>query len=103
MLIFSDFRGFRGEFCRFNMIPGMYEYNIVPSDQFILSIHSDTGGCIYQSGKPVVCKLMLLVLSLNQLVSTQAVSLKLEPIFKVLSKFCGFLIRLMLFPTITEL
>ncbi|XP_023331930.1 non-lysosomal glucosylceramidase-like isoform X2 [Eurytemora carolleeae] len=42
-------RGFRGEFCRFNMIPGMYEYNTVPSDQFILSIHSDTGGCIYQS------------------------------------------------------
>ena len=58
MSIFSDFRGFRGEFCRFNMIPGMYEYNTVPSDQFILSIHSDTGGCIYQSGKPVYTQIL---------------------------------------------
>ena len=89
MSIFSDFRGFRGEFCRFNMIPGMYEYNIVPSDQFILSIHSDTGGCIYQSGKPVVRKLMLLVLSLHPLVSTQAVSSKFDPIFKFCRSFVG--------------
>jgi len=42
-------RGFRGEFCRFQMVPGIYEYHSVPADQFILTIHSVKGECIYQS------------------------------------------------------
>jgi len=42
-------RGFRGEFCRFQMIPGIYEYNTVPADQFIVSIHNSKGDCLYQS------------------------------------------------------
>eukprot|EP00090_Calanus_glacialis_P001049 TRINITY_DN10747_c0_g1_i1.p1 TRINITY_DN10747_c0_g1~~TRINITY_DN10747_c0_g1_i1.p1 ORF type:complete len:818 (-),score=118.10 TRINITY_DN10747_c0_g1_i1:399-2852(-) len=42
-------RGFRGEFCRFQMVPGIYEYNTVPSDQFIVSIHNSKGDCLYQS------------------------------------------------------
>ena len=25
-------RGYRGEFCRFQMVPGMYEYHIVQAD-----------------------------------------------------------------------
>jgi len=42
-------RGFRGEFCRFQMVPGMYEHNTVAADQFILTIHSTKGECLYQS------------------------------------------------------
>ena len=26
-------RGYRGEFCRFQMVPGMYEHNTVEEDQ----------------------------------------------------------------------
>ena len=32
------------------MVPGIYEYHSVPADQFILTIHSIKGECIYQSG-----------------------------------------------------
>jgi hypothetical protein len=28
----------------------MYEYHTVPTDQFILTIHSTKGECLYQSG-----------------------------------------------------
>ena len=42
-------RGFRGEFCRFQMVPGIYEYNTVPANQFIVTIHSSKGDCLYQS------------------------------------------------------
>ena len=42
-------RGYKGEFCRFQMVPGMYEYHTVPTDQFIVSIHNSKGDCLYQS------------------------------------------------------
>ena len=57
--IYLFFRGFRGEFCRFQMTPGIYEYNTVPSDQFILTIHSSKGDCLYQSGRLVVCSFVV--------------------------------------------
>jgi len=41
-------RGFRGEFCRFQMTPGIYEYHSVPADQFIVSIHCGEES-VYQS------------------------------------------------------
>lgn len=34
-------RGFRGEFCRFHMIPGVYKHHIVTADQFIVCIRKD--------------------------------------------------------------
>ena len=43
-------RGFRGEFCRFQVVAGRYEYNVVPADQFLVSIHTGAGDLVYQSG-----------------------------------------------------
>ncbi|XP_063225117.1 non-lysosomal glucosylceramidase isoform X3 [Bacillus rossius redtenbacheri] len=50
-------RGFRGEFCRFHMRPGLYEYHTVPADQFIVSIQNCERDTVYQRvlsahGKP---------------------------------------------------
>nr|CAD7442175.1 unnamed protein product [Timema bartmani] len=41
-------RGFKGEFCRFQMRPGMYEYHTVAANQFIVTIHNSEGKIIYQ-------------------------------------------------------
>nr|CAD7428730.1 unnamed protein product [Timema monikensis] len=41
-------RGFKGEFCRFQMRPGMYEYHTVAANQFIVTIHNSEGKMIYQ-------------------------------------------------------
>lgn len=40
-------RGYRGEFCRFQMVPGMYEYHIVQADAFIVTIRKE-GQTVYQ-------------------------------------------------------
>jgi hypothetical protein len=37
------------------MVAGMYEYHTVPTDQFILTIHSTKGECLYQSGRRSSC------------------------------------------------
>jgi non-lysosomal glucosylceramidase len=42
-------RGFQGEFCRFQMIPGIYEYNTVFADQFIVTIKDESNTTIFQS------------------------------------------------------
>lgn len=42
-------RGFRGEFCRFQMIPGVYEYDTVDADQFIVTIKDKAHKTIFQS------------------------------------------------------
>lgn len=42
-------RGFAGEFCRFQMKPGLYEYNIVHANQFIITIVDENGAIILQS------------------------------------------------------
>ncbi|XP_061387409.1 non-lysosomal glucosylceramidase [Musca vetustissima] len=42
-------RGYAGEFCRFQMRPGMYEYNTVQANQFIVTIKDVKGETIYQS------------------------------------------------------
>ncbi|KAI0227691.1 Non-lysosomal glucosylceramidase [Lamellibrachia satsuma] len=31
-------RGYKGEFCRFQMVPGMYHYHVVEADQFLVCI-----------------------------------------------------------------
>ena len=42
-------RGFKGEFCRFQMTPGLYTYDVCHADQFILSVHEPDGGrLLYQ-------------------------------------------------------
>ncbi|KAB7499797.1 Non-lysosomal glucosylceramidase [Armadillidium nasatum] len=41
-------RGFKGEFCRYNMIPGIYEYNTVMANQFIVTIRDSKGNTLYQ-------------------------------------------------------
>ncbi|XP_060068872.1 non-lysosomal glucosylceramidase-like [Ylistrum balloti] len=43
-------RGFRGEFCRFQMLPGLYEHQTVQANQFIL--------CIRKNGKTVYQKVL---------------------------------------------
>lgn len=42
-------RGFAGEFCRFQMRPGMYEYNVVQANQFIVTVRDETDKTIFQS------------------------------------------------------
>lgn len=42
-------RGFAGEFCRFQMKPGLYEYNIVHANQFVVTIKDESDSTIFQS------------------------------------------------------
>ncbi|KAJ8911307.1 hypothetical protein NQ315_017001 [Exocentrus adspersus] len=42
-------RGFRGEFCRFQLKPGLYEYNTVEANQFIITIKDDHQETIFHS------------------------------------------------------
>lgn len=42
-------RGFSGEFCRFQMKPGLYEYNTVYADQFIVTIADENDCLLFQS------------------------------------------------------
>lgn len=42
-------RGFRGEFCRYQLKPGVYEYNTVDANQFIITIKDGAGTTIFQS------------------------------------------------------
>lgn len=42
-------RGFAGEFCRFNLKPGLYEYNTVVADQFFVTIRDENDQTIFQS------------------------------------------------------
>ncbi|XP_032592367.1 non-lysosomal glucosylceramidase isoform X1 [Drosophila grimshawi] len=42
-------RGYAGEFCRFQMRPGIYEYNVVQANQFIVTIKDHKGCTIFQS------------------------------------------------------
>ena len=42
-------RGFRGEFCRWQVVPGQCDYSSVPADQFLVTVHNTKGDCLYQS------------------------------------------------------
>ncbi|KAI8422581.1 hypothetical protein MSG28_006373 [Choristoneura fumiferana] len=42
-------RGFKGEFCRFQLYPGIYEYITVPECQFIVNIRNANNETIFQS------------------------------------------------------
>lgn len=42
-------RGFAGEFCRFQMKPGMYEYQTVHANQFIVTIKDENDATIFHS------------------------------------------------------
>lgn len=42
-------RGFAGEFCRFQMKPGMYEYQTVHANQFIVTIKNENDATIFHS------------------------------------------------------
>ncbi|KAK4884164.1 hypothetical protein RN001_000435 [Aquatica leii] len=42
-------RGFRGEFCRYQLIPGEYEYNTVEANQFIVTIKDTSNNTLFQS------------------------------------------------------
>ena len=42
-------RGFAGEFCRYQMRPGLYEYNTVVANQFVVTIKDETDQTIFQS------------------------------------------------------
>ncbi|KAK3872278.1 hypothetical protein Pcinc_022635 [Petrolisthes cinctipes] len=41
-------RGFRGEFCRYQMVPGIYEYQTVMANQFIVTIRDPKGNTLCQ-------------------------------------------------------
>ncbi|KAI5709397.1 hypothetical protein M8J76_017007 [Diaphorina citri] len=41
-------RGWRGEFCRYQLVPGIYEYETLWANQFILTVHSIQGKVLYQ-------------------------------------------------------
>uniref|UniRef100_A0A182NUN0 Uncharacterized protein n=1 Tax=Anopheles dirus TaxID=7168 RepID=A0A182NUN0_9DIPT len=42
-------RGFAGEFCRYQLRPGLYEYNTVHANQFIVTIKDEAGATIFHS------------------------------------------------------
>lgn len=42
-------RGFSGEFCRFQLRPGIYEYNTVAADQFIVTVKNGDNVTLFQS------------------------------------------------------
>jgi non-lysosomal glucosylceramidase len=42
-------RGFAGEFCRYQLKPGLYEYNVVHANQFIVNIRDENDKTIFQS------------------------------------------------------
>lgn len=42
-------RGFKGEFCRLQMKPGIYEYDIIEADQFIVTVRNSKDITIYQN------------------------------------------------------
>lgn len=42
-------RGYAGEFCRFQMRPGVYEYNTVVANQFIVTIKDEKETTLFQS------------------------------------------------------
>lgn len=42
-------RGFKGEFCRFQLRPGVYEYKIVDANQFIVTIQNSANVTVYQN------------------------------------------------------
>lgn len=50
-------RGFKGEFCRYQLKPGLYEYHTVEANQFILTVQDEERRTLYQqvlsSGKCV--------------------------------------------------
>ncbi|XP_058791221.1 non-lysosomal glucosylceramidase [Phymastichus coffea] len=39
-------RGFRGEFCRYAVLPGLYSYHVMPANQFILTVRDANGNVI---------------------------------------------------------
>ncbi|XP_071455588.1 non-lysosomal glucosylceramidase [Hetaerina americana] len=41
-------RGYKGEFCRYQLLPGLYEYHVVDANQFIVTIQDKDGKTIYQ-------------------------------------------------------
>ena len=41
-------RGYRGEFCRFQLRPGRYEYNTVAADNFIVTVQNSQRKTVYQ-------------------------------------------------------
>uniref|UniRef100_A0A0A9Z3A6 Non-lysosomal glucosylceramidase n=4 Tax=Lygus hesperus TaxID=30085 RepID=A0A0A9Z3A6_LYGHE len=41
-------RGFKGEFCRFQMDPGNYKYEDVIANQFIVTVYDEQGNPLYQ-------------------------------------------------------
>jgi len=42
-------RGFKGEFCRYQVVPGMYEYETVQANQFIVNIQNSENITIYNN------------------------------------------------------
>lgn len=42
-------RGFAGEFCRYQLKPGLYEYNVVQANQFIVNVKDENDKTIFQS------------------------------------------------------
>ncbi|XP_011497450.1 PREDICTED: non-lysosomal glucosylceramidase [Ceratosolen solmsi marchali] len=40
-------RGFRGEFCRYALLPGLYNYHVIPANQFILTVRDGNENAIY--------------------------------------------------------
>ncbi|CAG7829246.1 unnamed protein product [Allacma fusca] len=41
-------RGFKGQFCRFQMTPGLYTYDVCHADQFIVTVRDTKGSLLYQ-------------------------------------------------------
>lgn len=42
-------RGFKGEFCRFQLRPGVYQYKIKYGNQFVLTVKNKSGVTVFQT------------------------------------------------------
>lgn len=40
-------RGFKGEFCRYQMRPGLYTYHTIAANQFIVTVRNKEGATVY--------------------------------------------------------
>lgn len=41
-------RGFKGEFCRYQLRPGIYQYKTLSANTFIVTIKNEKGDTVYQ-------------------------------------------------------
>lgn len=42
-------RGFKGEFCRYQVVPGIYEYKTIQANQFLVNVQDENNITVYNN------------------------------------------------------